>query len=764
MTRLALNLLRVLATISLLLVMSLFAGHARAQGYFRVSPGPLSTGHAEYDNSDACVKCHVSSQGVTNQKCLSCHQNVNHRGGLHPTFASKPCIACHVEHKGRAFSIIDWKFVGGHDTFKHETTGFRLENYHADIACTKCHVRRLKTGHTSYVGLSTDCQSCHKGVHGFRRVELAARCETCHQSGKALRGQLLQNWSTEHARYSGVKLEGLHTSLACTKCHTDARMTGRSPPRKCLDCHTPPHPVTNVTVNCASCHSQNTPLKNATVNHSKFGFVLTGQHAKAACGDCHKRKSPTALVPVTKRRATRTCADCHATNSHPLTATTANCGKCHSSSTWKGATVDHSKFGFALYGEHAHLGCAKCHKGRGKPNYTEGACINCHTHKNAHQGQFADKPCATCHIEGGKRTTPFDHDRDTRFPLLGAHGKLKAKADCVRCHENKIYRTGKTSCSDCHKDNHRGQLGNNCAKCHSPLVPFTSPRIDNLDHSSFPLEGKHKTVPCRTCHLNNVYKIGKKSCIDCHQKDDLHHASLGRDCGKCHRPEKGAPKFRHNQMTRFALTGAHRAAKCSLCHQPRIKKNPPLSVAQWHEAKPPKLDLTFPVRGNRCSECHLDPHNGYVGKDCDLCHSATNWLAISSVQARAIRPEDHRGGWLLRHALLPENDAEPGAENRACATCHGAPSCTHCHRTQTPRSHTGLWRTKTHGAAASFDSSPCRVCHQTDSCTECHRRTAPFSHRGAWSTLHGYAAGGFGASDCFTCHRRTDCAVCHRRH
>ncbi|HEY5961026.1 MAG TPA: hypothetical protein VIV60_30930, partial [Polyangiaceae bacterium] len=118
-----------------------FSSAAHAQGFFRVSPGPLNEGHAVYDHSEGCQKCHESGQGVTNPKCLACHVAVQHTGGLHPTFGGKPCITCHVEHKGRAFNIIEWKSVGGRDTFKHELTGFVLTNHHAEVACTKCHVK-----------------------------------------------------------------------------------------------------------------------------------------------------------------------------------------------------------------------------------------------------------------------------------------------------------------------------------------------------------------------------------------------------------------------------------------------------------------------------------------------------------------------------------------------------------------------------------------------------------------------------------------------
>lgn len=744
-----------------LVVTLLVVGTVAAESYFRVAPGPLSAAHAAYDNSESCATCHVSSKGVTNGQCLTCHASVT-RGRLHRSFGGRACIACHTEHKGRSYGIIDWSSVGGRDTFNHgQKTGFELREYHAQVACKKCHVARLSTGSTSYLGLPSKCGGCHKGVHGFTKAELSSNCNVCHTPGKALRGQRLSNWSGQHQRYSGLDLVGRHRDQLCTRCHDGGKMPG-NPVRQCYSCHAPPHPVTPATVRCTNCHSQNAPMKRASIDHSDFGFPLAGRHAKVGCQSCHGRGKGTP-VSVTQSRQTRRCVDCHAAT-HPVTRATANCGRCHSSGgTWRGAKIDHARFGLGLWGKHRNLRCGKCHtKGQRTLEYSEGACTTCHTHENAHDNQFADKPCATCHVEGGKRTKPFDHDLDTQFPLFGLHGANEVRNNCSLCHPNKIYRTGKLACADCHEDYHKGEFGTDCRKCHSPMVKFSSPRTYKFDHSSWPLEGKHKTIPCKACHENAQYKLEKHECIDCHAKDDPHQGSLGKDCGRCHRPEKGAPKFRHDSMTGFPLKGAHRGVDCALCHQPRSRTTGALSVTEWKKAEAPKLDRRFPVRGRKCSQCHTDPHHGYMGDDCDVCHSATNFYELTGPRARAILPGSHRGSWLRRHTWLPFSERDLRGNELNCSTCHGTPACRNCHRTQKPRSHTGLWRLKTHGFSAEFNPSSCSVCHQRSACTGCHRRTAPLNHRGAWRTVHGYAAGGFGASNCYVCHQRLDCLACHR--
>jgi hypothetical protein len=141
------------------------------------------------------------------------------------------------------------------------------------------------------------------------------------------------------------------------------------------------------------------------------------------------------------------------------------------------------------------------------------------------------------------------------------------------------------------------------------------------------------------------------------------------------------------------------------------------------------------------------------GSDCAACHGT---------DMRRERPADHEEAWLERHGK--ESGWRVFDEHgRDCATCHPTGACTSCHATARPRSHTGLWRLKTHGMAAEMDEASCRTCHETGACVQCHKRTAPMSHQGAWSFKHGTMAGsGFGPR-CAVCHGPTDCASCHAR-
>jgi Cytochrome c7 and related cytochrome c len=75
--------------------------------------------------------------------------------------------------------------------------------------------------------------------------------------------------------------------------------------------------------------------------------------------------------------------------------------------------------------------------------------------------------CETCHSPNGWNRVQFDHDKQTKFALTGAHKKV----GCHDCHRQKNVEDASlpTSCYACHKadDAHRGAYGQNCAKCHT---------------------------------------------------------------------------------------------------------------------------------------------------------------------------------------------------------------------------------------------------------------------------------------------------------
>ncbi|MBM4355950.1 MAG: hypothetical protein FJ109_19540, partial [Deltaproteobacteria bacterium] len=158
--------------------------------------------------------------------------------------------------------------------------------------------------------------------------------------------------------------------------------------------------------------------------------------------------------------------------------------------------------------------------------------------------------------------------------------------------------------------------------------------------------------------------------------------------------------------------------------------------------------LTF----DRCIACHDRNGIEIAGGNCAACHAK---------DMRRTSPADHDAAWTFQHG--------PAAgwrvfdrHGKDCSTCHRSDACVSCHAKVRPRTHTSLWRLRTHGFAASYDEESCRTCHEQSACVRCHKETEPMSHRGAWKKLHGTAAGGQSAQHCAVCHGSNDCASCHR--
>ncbi|MCP4414008.1 MAG: cytochrome c3 family protein, partial [Gammaproteobacteria bacterium] len=61
-------------------------------------------------------------------------------------------------------------------------------------------------------------------------------------------------------------------------------------------------------------------------------------------------------------------------------------------------------------------------------------------------------------------------------------------------------------------------------------------------------------------------------------------------------------KFNHEQVG-YPLSGEHKFAECSACHNSFI----------------------FSQVGTSCADCHTDIHKGELGNQCESCHNSKNW-------------------------------------------------------------------------------------------------------------------------------------------
>lgn len=208
------------------------------------------------------------------------------------------------------------------------------------------------------------------------------------------------------------------------------------------------------------------------------------------------------------------------------------------------------------------------------------------------------------------------------------------------------------------------------------------------------------------------------------------HESFPEDCSLCHIAKEWTLlvedfQFDHAAETGFALEGAHNRAACLRCHNDR---------------GPVQL---FLERG--CGGCHLDPHEGVLGTECDRCHDQLSWVP------RGLLAEHGRTRFPLTGVHL----------GVACDRCHPGAK---------------------HGA---FEGAPaeCHLCHQDDlrsatsldhvaqgwvrDCQQCH---TPRSVWGGGNFRHAIypLIGAHAQADCVDCHRNNvfrgtprACFACH---
>ncbi len=325
-------------------------------------------------------------------------------------------------------------------------------------------------------------------------------------------------------------------------------------------------------------------------------------------------------------------------------------------------------------------------------------------------GEHAKKPCESCHkIETA--VFPAGRGRTIRYKGIG------------------------TSCTSCHADVHHGAMApRTCDTCHTPKDWLTVSRAFHKD-GIFPLEGRHLTVPCASCHLNNEMKGTPSTCESCHwerRHDDPYEARLGIQCGTCHRPTSWtAVNWDHAAMTGVALTPVHKALGCDGCHKQRV----------------------FTPNSVFCATCHQKDYNATTSPNhraagfpttCETCHLTTQ---TSWTQANFNHSQFYQ--------LVGVHATQP------CAACHknntyqGTPTtCVGCHQTQ-------YNQTKNPNHVAAGFPTTCETCHNA---TSPDWNTGSFNHNTFFPLVGVHAT-----QPCASCHVNnvfkgtpTTCVGCHQ--
>jgi len=466
--------------------------------------------------------------------------------------------------------------------------------------CDNCHKPYDKSAQS---GL---CKDCHKdvskdisekrGYHGLFKDE--KECKECHteHKGRDARIAKLSTVKFDHAS-TGYLLKGAHLNgkVLCKDCHSPQKKY-RQAPTKCQGCHEKADKHKGgLGPECVNCHEEK-DWKTTHFDHSKTKFELLGKHVDVKCKKCHineKYKDTPVL-----------CNDCHKKDDKHKGNFGLKCESCHTDRGWKEVLFDHDKkTKYPLLGKHHQAKCVSCHKGDAYKEKLKSDCLSCHKKDDKHKGGFGPK-CESCHTERGWKEILFDHDKKTKYPLLGKHHAVK----CTDCHKGDAYKEKlKTDCLSCHQkdDKHKALFGPKCESCHVERG-WKEILFDHDNKTKYPLLGKHHDVKCVTCHKGDIYKDKLKSdCYSCHQKDDKHEGQEGKKCESCHREQSWTKTEFTHLLSRFPLTGKHQLTECKKCH----------STVRYKDAK------------SDCWSCHEkeDVHKRTLGTECETCHNTRDW-------------------------------------------------------------------------------------------------------------------------------------------
>lgn len=526
---------------------SLFPVSVHAQ----FSPGELSRPHMKLEGINNCLKCHEQGKEITGTKCLDCHKEIQFsiasKRGYHFNVSSQKCVACHKEHLGRDAQTV----IFNPKTFDHALTGFPRTGKHAAVNCNECHMQKnikdpnvlaivRSSNRETYLGLSSECASCHGLKHGSKLSD----CRACHGTGgwREVKG-------FDHSTTT-FPLRGKHATVECRQCHSGLAAGNVSsqllfttkPFRDCTPCHSSPHSAGFSKQSCTSCHSPDGWRDAGTggkFNHDMTAFRLTGKHAGLTCENCHKSGLSGGMSRL--KLAHNRCIDCHSDYHAGEFAARfgSDCATCHATSGFAPSTFtgwQHDALRFPLDGAHAAVPCAACHRRsdvkRPTFRFADIRCESCH--KDKHGGQFTvemkDQSCAACHVTSDWQPRSFDHSQ-TRFPLAGRHKAI----NCESCHRPQRM-NGETvtqfkglsrDCASCHKEVHAGQFARegttDCRACHQP-ESWKALVFNHDKDSRFKLTGAHQRIRCGECHKAEQsgiqsfvrYKPKSVACESCH--------------------------------------------------------------------------------------------------------------------------------------------------------------------------------------------------------------------------------------------------------
>lgn len=304
-----------------------------------------------------------------------------------------------------------------------------------------------------------------------------------------------------------------------------------------------------------------------------------------------------------------------------------------------------------------------------------------------------------------------------------------------------------------------------CSKCHSPKGWQIDKDIYSFEHNetALPLTGQHLRINCRECHPTLIFSDAEPECITCHS--DIHQASVGRDCSRCHTPDSWLVKdiTGIHLASRFPLLGAHRTADCFDCHKSESL-------------------VRFDVPGIECIDCHRQdylstttPNHQEAGfsEDCSTCHPVNsfqwagagfihNFFPLTLGHKGPACSDCHSGGNYTStptECFACHQDDYNATTNPVHSSVNFPTACTLCHSTNPG------WQPASYAQhdALSFPVYSGRHKGTWNSCTQCHTEPSNYSifscitchahNKADMDNKHigenGYS---YNSTACFSCH------------
>jgi hypothetical protein len=634
----------------------------------------LEKGQKRFDGLvQDCASCHADPHGGKLPDCASCHGQERpfaevamfehtSKFPLEGVHAGQSCQDCHPKDTAHAIE----GYAAGAGTTRgcidchaqpHAADFLGLadlgDRAAVDATCGACH--GLSQGSFASAAARLTPAQHERSGFALSKPHDQLECAQCHAADAAT--VLVADRQAPPSPSSAPDARGRSTTRASSADQALALELYRaSHPERAMDdctaCHADPHAgqfadAPGGATNCLACHDRHafTPHSYDLADHARSRFALEGAHARASCESCHRKAGE---GPRAFRGVDQTCSACHSDAHAGFFAARgeADCKSCHDTHDFaQVADFDHARStGFALDGRHATASCEACHHPRATPDEhgrvfgrieVHGApqdCASCHA--DAHHGKLADArgatDCARCHDSFGfdRIDARFDHARDAKHPLLGAHAALA----CATCHptqprdeRGRAFGFAKpldagtplSDCRACHADPHDGAFDSartpstidgrdGCQRCHTD-ESWSPVRVGSFDHGAFTgfaLDGAHAQASCASCHARletpsadgrQYAKVQGVDCASCHADVHLGQFAQGgkTDCARCHSTAPGfeADRFDHAAHSRFALDERHAKLSCDACHRPATTVGG-------------RVATRYKPLGTTCADCH----------------------------------------------------------------------------------------------------------------------------------------------------------------